>query len=166
MWEIAMKTSVWLRLLLVALLALFVLPGCDDDDHRHDDAEAEETVPDDSPEGEPDDPADSIPADPGTVLVRDRMDDLRVGAPEFVRELANPGTGTVIAHVYWDVPQPVRAAFRNAATREVLADQTSATSPFELAVDTREGQNYFFYLGNPGGPEILDVSYRISFFAP
>lgn len=159
-----MKLSIWLRLMLIAALALFVLPGCDDDHHHHDDpaADAADDAVDDAADDAADEPAD----EPGVVLVRDRMDDLRAGSPEFVRELTNPGTGTVIAQMTWSGSQPVRAAFRDAATRDVLADLTSAESPFELSVDTREGRNYFFYLGNPDGPDTVDVSYRLTFFAP
>ena len=98
-----------------------------------------------------------------TVLFKGIKENLRVGIEQSIVNIPTPGAGLLTARVSWSGPQRIRAYFTLAGPGTRMGDLTSASSPFEISGATAEGSSYIFYLGNPDGPDVVDVEYTITF---
>ncbi len=103
------------------------------------------------------------------VVAKGTKVNLRVGVIDSAVTIADQGAGTLSAEISWDIPpdtnRRIRASLSISGPGTVIADMTSMTSPFRISSLVNAGDSHILYLGNPDGPDVIDVNYTV-FFVP
>jgi hypothetical protein len=104
------------------------------------------------------------------IVARGTKESLRVGSIEKVVNIADLGAGTLSAEISWNIPpgganRRIRGVLTIKGSGRNLADLTSLNSPFRISTLVKAGDIHILYLGNPDGPDVIDVDYTV-FFVP
>jgi hypothetical protein len=101
----------------------------------------------------------------GEIVAKSVKEDLRVGIEESVLNIAERGAGTLRAEVSWADSRRIRAYFTVSGPGNILIDRTQSDSPLTIETAVEAGNAHILYIGNPDGPDVVDVDYTV-FFEP
>jgi len=99
------------------------------------------------------------------IVAKGTKVNLQVGNEEDILHITDQGTGTLSAEISWSTERRIQAEFTIIGFGSVIADTTTITSPLTISAAVEAGNAYSLYLGNPDGPDVIDVNYTV-FFVP